>query len=315
MSKLVPIHRAKEKPPRRRKKITPFGRVVVAISIVVLLLAAVKAARVVTLLLAGSVPVVEGAVETSWSGEALVVRAEEAYASEKTGWLHPVVAEGAKVRTGALVCNIIDDEGRVLTALTAAHSGVVSYRVDGMEDMAPGAQQEAVWAAYRNLRGRLRRDGDKITAGDRIYKLIDNYSFAIYASVKGPQELVVGQDARVRLPSGEMIMQIRQAEQVGDRFLVQLNSTEYPAAVTEWRHLADLELARGRRFGLVVPTSSIVESASERTGVYLLIAGRPHYKRVEVVASSQNEAVVTGIPVEAQVILRPNLLWLTLHSW
>ena len=61
----------------------------------------------------------------------------------------------------------------------------------------------------------------------------------------------------------------------------------------------DVKLEADGREGVVIPVSCIVEDDG-RHGVYVLVGRTPHYRRVELLASNEESALVSGVPLGAR---------------
>ncbi len=294
---------------RTIRNILGRNKVAAFLFILLLLFLVVKITKVLVVYSAGTAPAAAGSVETSWSGAGLVVRSERTLPAPAAGWLTLAVAEGERVRPGQKICTIEDEDGRVISAVNAEKPGLISFQVDGEETLYPGQPAEEVWAAYRADRTLQRRTGERVAAGEPLGKLVDNYTLYVYVALSGQAGPPQGQNVRVGLPAGEFVMRAAQVSMRTGTTLVMLAGDEFPPGAANWRHLEQVTLAQGRHYGILVPARSIVKKKNGQTGVYLMVAGHPVYRPVQVVAVQDDEAVVSGVPVGARVVVRPGRLW------
>lgn len=310
--KLVPLA-----PPgrRRKKKINRHATMILVAIMLVLLVLGWRVLPVISNGLASTAPVHTGFIEECWHGDGLLVRDESITLAPVGGWLHLKVAQGERVRVGNVIATIEDDEGRLLHTFTAKQAGIVSYQIDGMEHLQPDEPMVKVWTQLRALRIIQRNMGDRVEVDEPVFKIIDTLSTQLYVAIKGEHELTVGGQVRVTLQDTQVFMQVRKVEQQGDSILALLYSDQLPSMLCDYRYLPHLLVSRGRHYGAIVPTSSIVTDEKERTAVYLMVDRRPVYMRVQVIVKNKEEAVVSGLPIGGRVARRPGRLWVYKFPW
>lgn len=259
-----------------------------------------------------------GVLEERWVGTALAMRRETVVHAPTGGRLTLLVREGERVRPGDVICKI--DAGNLQRATSgrtgstrhlvrATNSGLVSFRIDGLENaLAPDTPLHAL-ATIRSQEHEVRRiDNQSVNRGEPLFRLVDNFEWFLFVSVTGTRSLQVNETVRVSLLETETTMRVERSETRNGKTLALLHgdSMRPEHLYTRWCTVA---LSQGRCEGVLVPDSSLVKDGDgELAGVYLMVEGKPVFKRIRVVASRDEMAVVEGVPVETPVVTNPALL-------
>jgi putative membrane fusion protein len=241
-------------------------------------------------------------VAQKWTGSAFVVRKEIVVRAPAGGTVRLLVPEGARVRAGAGVCQVGNE------AVRAPASGLISFSLDGLEqavsadssflhDVAVPRQQ----SAWRSL-----SDGDHVDSDTPLFRLVDDLSWYLYVAVRGPQPLQQGRSVVVRFATGEVKMRVDRVERREDKTMALLTGDHLPIECLNVRSF-DVQLQAEGREGVVIPVPCLVEDDG-RHGVYVLVGRRPLYRRVEVLASDDDSALVTGVPLGARVVTNPRVV-------
>lgn len=265
--------------------------------------------------------VAPGAIVATHDGPALGVRRERLIRTPAAGALQLIAAEGERVPAGFPVVAV---DGMVVRAPEA---GVISYVIDGLEGaLLPGDLLRVVAGHPERFRPRYRRlaDGDPVAAGDAVFRLVDNFTFYIYAALPGSPSLQPGDAVTVRLsPVGEVPRPstgedgVISAKLAREPFRARVAAIErdprrtgvvltvgrfiHPFLSTrQWRIRVERTLYRG----LLVPRRSLVERAG-RTGVFVLEDDRPAFRPVQVIGTDARRAAVSGLAAGLSVITNP----------
>jgi putative membrane fusion protein len=241
-------------------------------------------------------------VEQQWTGSAFAVRKETVERAPAEGRVKLLVPEGARVRAGVAVCQIGSSNVR------APSPGVVSFSLDGLEETASADSfLHGVTVPKREEPARVLADGEQVSLGTPLFRLVDDFSWHLYVAVRGAQPLPTGRSVVVRFATGEVQMRVDRAEEREDKLLAQLTGDHLPAECLYIRSF-DVRLVADRREGVVVPVASLVPEENGRRGVFMLVEKSPLYRRLDVLAANEESALVTGVPVGARVVTNPRAL-------
>lgn len=262
-----------------------------------------------------------GAIAETYDGPALGVRRERLVLAPVAGALQLIAAEGERVPTGFPVVAV---DG---TVVRAPEAGMISYVIDGLEGtLLPGDLLRVVAGRPERFRPRYRRlaDGDSVAVGDAVFRLVDNYTFYLYADLPGNPSLKPGDAVTVRLsPVGEAPrsatgedavvpaalarepfrarVALIGSESRGVGVVLTIDRFVRPfLSARQWRIRVERTLYRG----LLVPRRSLIERAG-RTGVLVLEDDQPAFQTVQVIGADARRAAVNGLAPGVRVITNP----------
>lgn len=191
----------------------------------------------------------------------------------------------------------------------AASGGLVSFRLDGLEDaVAPDTPLHDVTVPRWQGWEATRVDGESVRAGERLARLVDDFEWFLFASASGERCLAVGEVVEVRLAGATSLMRVQRAEEREGKILALLAGD---ALRPEYLHIRSLAvtLSKQRREGVLIPKSSLVrDTPAEDNSVYIMVEGKPVLRRLRVIARQGNVVMVENIPVGARVVTNPRLL-------
>jgi hypothetical protein len=236
-----------------------------------------------------------------WQGTAFAVRNETVTRAPVSGQVRLLVEEGLRVRAGEAVCEISEKR------LTAPVPGVVSFVLDGLEESASQSLTSPLHdVATTGKSDEVVRilDGDQVTPGTPLFRLVDDFTWNLQVAVQGGRRLRPGESVVVSFPGGETRMQIERTEGREGKTLAQLKGDGLPPQCLYLRQF-EVRLSASRREGVVVPARSLVSTDGERWGVYVMVGRSLVYQRLEVLATNEKEALVRGLPVGARLVTNP----------
>lgn len=238
-------------------------------------------------------------VEQQWTGSAFAVRGETVVRAPAEGRVKLLVSEGTRIRAGVPVCQVGSSQVR------APLPGVVSFSLDGLEETASAdSLLRSVTVPKKVEPPRVLADGELVNAGTPLFRLVDDFSWHLYVAVRGSQPLRVGRTVIARFATGEAPMRVDRVEEREDKLLAQLTGDYLPAESLYLRSF-EVQLIADPREGVVVPVTSLVPEENGRQGVFVLVEKIPTYRRLDVLTSNEESALVAGVPVGARVVTNP----------
>ena len=287
---------------RKRRRITPGAVALLGLIIVIAWYSLTRLSGLILPLVMRTAVARWDVVAQQWTGTAFAVRKESVVRAPARGVVRILVPEGARVRAGAAVCQVGDSTVR------APAPGLVSFSLDGLEQaISPDSsvlhdiavpRQESAW--------RFLSDGDPVDEGAPLFRLVDDLYWYLYVAVRGSRPLQSGRTVVVRYATGEVKMRVDRVEVREDKMMALLSGDHLPIECLHMRSF-DVKLEADGREGVVIPVSCIVEDDG-RHGVYVLVGRTPHYRRVELLASNEESALVSGVPLGARVVVNPDVV-------
>ena len=202
------------------------------------------------------------------------------------------------------------------TKVTASQSGIFSSLVDGYESVL--TPQSVFQLTPSSLQGLL--DGDGVTAGNGLGKLICGYRWYFAASlpVDVTERMKEGGTAQVRF-SGDFTQDVKMTvEQIGQeengQQVVVFSSDKYLARTTLLRSQS-VEIIFDSFSGLRIPKEALrmetytykdeetgEEKEGSRLGVYVLLGGKAEFKTVEVITEGSDYYVVAATDTSSSAL-------------
>jgi putative membrane fusion protein len=194
--------------------------------------------------------------------------------------------------------------------VTAERAGIVSYRLDGLEDLHASdiSQWDVAW--FQALPASLpSTPRTRVESGQDLVKIVDNLS-ATLAFLLPEQALGYLKPGSVRLTLTDLGNQplpvhlVRLSPVDGGQFLVVVEADSLPEVLVAVRRTGVM-LQAGRYTGEIVPRSSLTIKDGQ-TGVWLLVDQRMVFVPVTVIGGNDSEVVVSGeISAGDSVVLSP----------
>lgn len=305
MGEVVTLPHAKREKKERKK----MQMAVAAAVLVFFLLAGVQVYRIWRTSNLNIVRVSEGQVEESLAVKALILRDEMVVTAPVAGEIEPMVPAGERVRKGGVVARI-KTPGTGTVNVYAPEAGVVSYTLDGWENLLPAPQFDKidvnkVLNRERNVT-RVEK-GKVVQKGQTIFRLVNNLERSyLYVPLKKEEAVRLPKEAgalvKVKFKDGTpdyyfRVEKIVPAEGGSGMFL---SSNIFIPAHLDQRWLS-VRLVTSSCRGMIVPATALVEK-NGKTGVYVLFKQRTRWHQVEVVGKVGDKAAVRGLEEGTPVV-------------
>lgn len=249
-----------------------------------------------------------GRLETTVSGQAVVLWDEWVLTAPVAGMVRLRVREGERVRTGTPVC-LVDGHEVVSPA-----PGVVSLVTDGTEGhlrFGSGTSPAAPQVLGLKPRPHQLRDGEAVAVGQALARVVDTSRMRLCLVLPPAEVAQLANRSRVlvRLPGGREIAMRPEAHHPGDDRTygtIVLASNEWIEELLRVRVIT-VEVIKERASGLLIPRRALVEREGQ-PGVFVVKKTLAQWVKVEVRGEKDSLVAVEGIPEGSQVITNPWLV-------
>lgn len=231
----------------------------------------------------------------------LIIRDEVVTFAPRRGKADIKETEGTKVRAGEHILSLRTGEEQ--DKLYNYKAGIVSYRIDGLENtLQPSERNQLTYEQFNKVRGKIDaiEQGQRVNVGQPLFKIIDNFKF--YLAVLLPQkklanyeageqiEIILTQLEDVRSFKGEVDRII--ADKPENIMIIEL--TKFVPQIIDLRKTT-VRVVKERYHGLVVPCSALTKDDSDRVGVKIRGQTKDYFKEVEVKHKVGDKAVIKGV--------------------
>jgi len=259
----------------------------------------------------------EGVIQSTVPASGIFVRNEKVVYAPKTGKLKVIIPEGERVRVGETVAQAVapslkSKTGEALFNITAPRAGIVSYRLDGLEDVySPAKISELDLSKVQTIENELRKTmaGGQVEEGKPVLRIVSNLEpIYIIGTISGNPASLGGDEAKSILVSFAPDEKVSHAlilekgfREQADTFLLSLS--DYPdKLLTGRRH--DFWIVTERFEGYYVPVSAIVRKDG-KDGIYTVYKERVKWKSVEIKGQADEKVAISGVTSVTKVILNP----------
>lgn len=307
MRKTTPIKR------KKRNKTVDIIAALILIAVIVMICASLKGYIQYKLLDFAAVS--QETLDNDFTAEIVVMRSEYVVTAPATGSFVDEAEEGERIKEGSSI-GYIEKSSDSLTpkkvAVTAPISGIVSYELDGWEQIITPEQAENVdWqSALEQLRDGVAKKEDEETnnsKGRNIAKIIDNLvNYLVLLKTDGKEEkFAVGDYVTITLPNSTTLagsVTIADSRKDGNYYYLSVSSAE--SSLLNLRY-AEVTVLTDRVSGNSIPSSAIYESDSGKKGVYCIQKRQLAFKEVTVKADNGDIAIVEGLSATDVVVTNP----------
>ena len=167
--------------------------------------------------------------------------------------------------SGSYINNLINERTNIENQLKSSSQyenapigGIVSYRVDGLEETLTPQNFESLNTEMLTNLDLI--TGQIVTTSEKTGKIINNFEcyIAVSTNTNEAKNASVGDNAKIRLATNEEIpVEIKYIKDEGDTRLIVLKMTQGIEYLTNYRKIS-LEIIWWEREGLRVPNSSII---------------------------------------------------------
>lgn len=310
---------------RRKRQLSRRNHVLsilVAIFLVFIISSFVK--NIVVSLLVEVAPGQPSVLEEAVKGEFVIIRNEAALSAPFTGRLEILRSEGERVAKDTVMCYLVSEDGTSLEkkkrlAFVAPQAGVVSYRIDGYENIFN--TQTLAQLNIQNLTDLEKRlgapmSGDAkekkvIPGGSFFVKVIDNlspsYLYLESAPIPG-WEVKKGDSMEIRLEKLENLLlrgSITFVTQNGEKLQLLIRIPDLPETYNLRKIKGDIITNKYR--GTVLSEHCLVEKEGN-LGVFVYVRGKVQWKEVTVRGRLNKKVAVEGLSAADLIITTPQLV-------
>lgn len=191
-------------------------------------------------------------------------------------------------------------------------SGVVSFALDGLEDVQPGTVLTKVTELSPTEPERV-QDGLKVERGAPLFRLVDATApVEVVISARASTMFEPGTSLDVtfhHLPEQHFTGRLTEAVQVNREWFGRVELASPDPSLVHRREVR-MSLIANRAQGVVVPARAVVER-EDRPGVYVMLGDRPVFRMVRLLGGNERRVVIDapdGVPVGASVVVNPALV-------
>lgn len=232
-----------------------------------------------------------GSIQTTDDVTAYFVRDEKVYRAKSAGAIQYYFDEGEFLRRGEKILDVSSSG----STYTASENGVVSYYIDGLENVLTpekmtSLKPEDVETATTDVTSTKREEAVK---GDPLYKMVDNTNWYVVFWVGEDDIVKYKKDGPVylELPKGEIKGKTKEILDNGDSWFVILQFDRYYKDMPRIRKI-DTSVITAKYEGLVIANRSIT-ARDGKTGVYVKdINGEYDFTPVSVITSNGDYSLV-----------------------
>lgn len=246
-----------------------------------------------------------GRIADDFSGKGLLVRSEKVFIAPYSGKVKLLQNEGERCSADQPVLKLTAS-GKEKVFYTR-EPGLVSYKVDGLENtLTPGILTEFK-DNYKDFRGKLfeTRDNDRVNAGRPLFKIVNN--FEAYLLVQAPKEEVfrysIGEKVWTTFEEDDIVVigWVRKIIEHRNLFIIELERFPPELVSERW---ADISILTDADVGVHVPRKSLVRREDE-FGVYLTKNDKAIFHPVSVEGGNPDYAVISGISRGVEILANP----------
>ncbi len=255
-------------------------------------------------------------VDTDVSAEIVVMRSEYVVTAPVAGNFVAEADEDERVKEGASI-GYIEKSSDSLTpnkvAVDASIGGIVSYKLDGWEQILTPDQAENVdWqSALDQLRKGIDKKVDEETnnaKGRNVAKIIDNLvNYLVLLKTVGKEKAFAIDDyITFSLSDGTTLngsVTIADSRKDGNYYYLSVSSAE--SSLLNLRY-DKVTVITDKVSGIGIPSSAVFENKSGKTGVYCTQKRQLIFKEVTVKADNGDIAIVEGLSATDVVVTNPH---------
>ncbi|PKM81657.1 MAG: hypothetical protein CVU89_07835 [Firmicutes bacterium HGW-Firmicutes-14] len=258
-----------------------------------------------------------GVIQTTIPAEAILIRNERALNAPGSGRLKVIVPEGERVRVGQVVAQVVSPSiesstGEILLNISAPMAGVVSYRLDGLEEIyTPGNVHELDLEKVISFPSDTRQilAGSRVEGGEPVARIVNNLDpLYIFGEVSGDIGTGIKENDSLSISFNNDDKDLYRAT------LVKKNLREKSGRILLSIPYYEKELVTARRTkfwivtdrheGYYVPAQAIVKKDGT-DGIYTVYKEQVKWKQVEIIARIGENVAVSGVTPDIKVILNP----------
>ncbi len=251
-----------------------------------------------------------GEVVDSVESEALIIRDEKVVLSDSNGILSLSFKEGERAASGQEIIKV--NNQNVYDTYYAEESGLISYGFDGLEDEFDfdNLDQYSV-VKYKDLEINYVHlvEGKEISVGQPVYRIVNN-SKAYFVFVLNNSE-ANDYNTREKVFLNEINSKGKYIEGRVSNKISNSESTvlfiEVNKFKDDWlnRRFINFELINNIYRGLVIPRSSVFNTADGRGALVENNRGIIEFRNLDIIGGNSKELVVEGLNLGDKIIVNP----------
>lgn len=251
-----------------------------------------------------------GEVVDSVESEALIIRDEKVVLSDSNGILSLSFKEGERAASGQEIIKV--NNQNVYDTYYAEESGLISYGFDGLEDEFDfdNLDQYSV-VKYKDLEINYVHlvEGKEISVGQPVYRIVNN-SKAYFVFVLNNSE-ANNYNTREKVFLNEINSKGKYIEGRVSNKISNSESTvlfiEVNKFKDDWlnRRFINFELINNIYRGLVIPRSSVFNTADGRGALVENNRGIIEFRNLDIIGGNSKELVVEGLNLGDKIIVNP----------
>jgi putative membrane fusion protein len=253
-----------------------------------------------------------GHVVDSLNTKALLIRDENVIKAPITGTFFPLINEGDRLSYGQPVVKLKnEDKGNII--LYNQMSGIISFATDGLESkLTPSSFNNIDIKKFDKLKRdyKYHLEQEYISKSSNVYRVINNFNMYLAIKVKRTEA--------ERYQSNETVfvsdLEIENKEMIEAKIIKIINQEQDSLIifqlrrfVSRWANIrrVNIEFIKNIHRGRIVPSDAIISTAEGKKVLVSLSVDNYKLKKIDVIFSDDQEAVVEGIEVGTNVVINP----------
>lgn len=186
--------------------------------------------------------------------------------------------------------------------------GIIHFSFDGLEELLqPGVFPTVDWKTVQEADWTYYSDGSLASTDQILFRLIDNFGVHVFVQFPRAVDLREGQKVRLRWTGIEPPGVEARVRSIHNRLEGTAVWFDVESFQPEWvlgRYLGNVEVVLQRYEGVILPQRAL-EERGNRTGVYVIVDGKPVFHYVNIVGGNEQEVAVSGLPPGVSVVTNP----------
>jgi putative membrane fusion protein len=200
---------------------------------------------------------------------------------------------------------LLDKKEEACVSLKAPFSGIVSYKIDGFEEVYNTENLEELSEVdIKGLNsGIINIKTNQKKVGEPVFKIIDNFKWYLIAEVDPSYEDLLGAEKQ-----GSVWIEFSEGDSVRSKIYKKLDNGRLIFEVIDhfdnlaFQRKAKFKIVKNMEFGIVIPVSAVVVENGEQ-GVIIKGPEGKQFKKIDILYSNAEQAVVEGLKRWEQVLI------------
>ncbi len=252
-----------------------------------------------------------GVIKHGITVKATFVNQEFVIRSTIAGKVQYLGVNGERFRRGDTVANVqpevtapgtkTGNQGTI--ALTAPNGGLLFHKVDGYESFLTTENLRGTNLAELLSQKATAQDTDSIQAGGVIGKIVNNLvPTEAFIELPSLENIIIGKNIRLTIAGQVQVAKVILKSERPLGTVVQFSqfvdgSVENRQQEIVWDYQPSVS-------GIIVPKSSLWTQGEEQ-GVYVIVEGVIHFRKVEILDENETQVCVNNLPSGMPVVTKP----------